>query len=187
MLDRTVVLILVCALIGAAGGFAIGNGFWRDAPAITKPTGVLAELPAGTTLAVLGGKRTAFGEFRGKPVLLNFWATWCGPCVREMPMLDRTAAEFAARGFAVVGIAEDDPDAVRAFVERAGVRYPILLDDSFGALSASLGNSRHVLPFSVLVDRDGKILDTHAGSFDRDTLAAFIGPVLANCRESTAC
>src|SRR5207237_1311188 len=103
-------------------------------------------------LEALVGERAQLGKWRGKPVLLNFFATWCGPCIEEMPMLDRTAIEFAARGFSVIGIAEDDPDAVRAFVDKTGVRYPILLDDSFGELSASLGNSRHVLPFSVLVD-----------------------------------
>ena len=96
-------------------------------------------------------------------------------------MLDRSAQEFAAQGFTVVGVAEDDPQAVRDFVALAKVRYPILLDESFGALSASLGNTRHVLPFSVLVDRDGKIVDSHAGSFDRDTLARFIAPAFVRC------
>lgn len=181
MFDRTVVLILICAVIGAAAGFALGSGFFREpaAPAAPAPLSSGAALP-DHALAALGGERTALAKWRGKPVLLNFFATWCGPCIEEMPMLDRTATEFAARGLSVVGIAEDDPDAVRAFVEKTGVRYPILLDDSFGELSASLGNSRHVLPFSVLVDRDGKILDTHAGSFDRDSLAGFIGQALAD-------
>ena len=180
--DRTILAILACALIGAAGGFAIGNGFWRPAAApAPAANGLPPPLSRGESLpdaelAALDGDRKALTSWRGKPVLLNFFATWCGPCIQEMPMLDRSAQEFAAQGFTVVGVAEDDPQAVRDFVALAKVRYPILLDESFGALSASLGNTRHVLPFSVLVDRDGKIVDSHAGSFDRDTLARFIAP-----------
>jgi peroxiredoxin len=192
-IDRTILAILACAVIGAAAGFALGNGFWRHAPAVAPAASDLpAPLARGDALpdAELGsldGERKPITRWRGKPVLLNFFATWCGPCIQEMPMLDRSAQEFAAQGFTVVGVAEDDPQAVREFVAASQVKYPILLDESFGALSASLGNSRHVLPFSVLVDRDGRILDSHAGSFDRDSLARFIAPAFARCDGKEIC
>ena len=91
-------------------------------------------------------------HFAGRPVLINLWASWCGPCIQEMPELDRFAAAQGANGTQVVGIALDDAPAVRAFLQRIPVRYPILLDQP-GPRDAGvpLGNPKGVLPYTVLV------------------------------------
>ena len=102
----------------------------------------------------------------GRPQLLNYWASWCGPCVHEMPLLDGFAASQGANGVQVTGIALDDPAAVRAFLARVPVRYRNLVEaagrhDS----SVTLGNTRQVLPYSVLLDAQGRVVRLRAGAF----------------------
>jgi thiol-disulfide isomerase/thioredoxin len=112
-------------------------------------------------------------------VLVNFWATWCGPCRDEMPLLDHSGALFAGKGLQVVGIAIDDVEAVRDFLKENPVRYPILLDVANGVdPSVIFGDTRQVLPFSVLIGRDGRIVDQRAGSFSQSSLTAWLQPHL---------
>jgi len=108
--------------------------------------------------------------FAGRPLLINVWASWCGPCVEEMPELDRYVGEQADNGVQVVGIALDDRAAVRAFLRRVPVRYPILLDVP-GPTDAGvqLGNPKGVMPYSVLIGADGRVLKQRIGPFaDRE-------------------
>ena len=102
----------------------------------------------------------------GRPILVNLWASWCGPCIEEMPELDRFAASQGANGTAVVGIALDDKAAVQAFLKRIPVRYTILLDQA-GARDAGvqLGNPKGVLPYTVLISADGRLIKQRIGPF----------------------
>jgi thiol-disulfide isomerase/thioredoxin len=102
----------------------------------------------------------------GRPVLVNLWASWCGPCIEEMPELDRFAASQAANGTQVVGIALDDEAAVRDFLQRVAVRYPILIDQA-GPRDAGvqLGNPKGVLPYTALISADGRLLKQKIGPF----------------------
>lgn len=105
--------------------------------------------------------------FADRPILINLWASWCGPCIQEMPELDRFAATQGANGTQVVGIALDDADAVRDFLKRIPVRYPIALDRP-GPRDAGvqLGNPKGVLPYTVLVSADGRLLKQKIGPFE---------------------
>ncbi|MDI9237602.1 TlpA disulfide reductase family protein [Lysobacter sp. LF1] len=107
------------------------------------------------------------GAYVGRPILINLWASWCGPCIQEMPELDRFAAAQGANGTQVVGIALDDADAVHDFLKRIPVRYPILLDQA-GPRDAGvqLGNPKGVLPYTVLVSADGRLLKQKIGPFE---------------------
>ena len=118
-------------------------------------------------LADLAGKRTRLPEaYAGQPLLVNVWASWCGPCVQEMPELQRFAAQQGGNGVQVVGIALDDPAAVRDFLQRVPVGYPILLDTPGPAdAGVRLGNPKGVLPYSILVSADGRLLKQHIGPF----------------------
>ncbi|NUO74979.1 MAG: TlpA family protein disulfide reductase [Lysobacter sp.] len=102
----------------------------------------------------------------GKPILVNLWASWCGPCIQEMPELDRFAASQGANGTQVVGIALDDAEAVQAFLKRVPVRYTILLDEP-GPRDAGvqLGNPKGVLPYTVLISADGRLIKQKIGPF----------------------
>jgi len=122
-------------------------------PAIRLPAldGATVELPAA---------------YAGRPVLVNLWASWCGPCIEEMPELDRFAAAQGANGTQVVGIALDDAAAVEAFLKRVPVRYPILLDEA-GPRDAGvqLGNPKGVLPYTALISADGRLIKQKIGPF----------------------
>ncbi len=155
---------------------------WWMATTSSTPEGVAIAhrgepLPA-LTLASLEGDRVDLpGTYAGRPLLINVWASWCGPCVREMPALQSFAGDQGGNGVQVVGIALDDVEAVRAFVRRAGVRYPILIDAPGPAdAGVRLGNPKGVLPYSVLVSGDGRLLKQHLGPFADGEIAQWVRP-----------
>lgn len=134
------------------------------------------------TLSDLDGKRHQLSEFKGKVVLLNFWATWCGPCQVEMPHLEAMHKELGAKGLVVLGISTDDAklDAtVKPNVKRLGLTYLILRDPQTTVVSQF--NPAKTLPFNVLVDKAGQVAKVHAGynPGDEVTLKAELVELLA--------
>jgi thiol-disulfide isomerase/thioredoxin len=115
------------------------------------------DTPAGTRLATR--------SLQGRPLVLNFWATWCGPCVKEMPELDRFAQAMAPQGWQVLGLAIDKPEAVRSFLQTTPVGFPIAIAGLEGlGLVQALGNSNGGLPFTVVLDAQGQILQRKMGA-----------------------
>lgn len=113
-------------------------------------------------------------SFRGRPLLVNFWGTWCPPCVKEMPELDRFAREHAAQGWRVLGLAVDNARAVREFLRRTPVSYAIAMAGFEGSeLARKLGNAQSGLPFTVAFDRGGRIARTKAGETNAAELAGW--------------
>ncbi len=108
--------------------------------------------------------------------LVNLWATWCGPCGDEMPLLDGFAKAHGPSGaVAIIGIAQDDPTSVRSYLRLTPVNYPILLDDAQGRAGLRLGNRLGILPYSALLDANGRLLRRHYGPFtNADALAAWV-------------
>lgn len=109
--------------------------------------------------------------FQGKPLLLNFWATWCPPCVAELPLLNQFYREQAAKGWQVVGLAVDQPSAVRGFLGRAPVDFPVGMAGLGGTdLARSLGNLTGGLPFTVLFGANGQVLHRKMGQISTQNL-----------------
>jgi thiol-disulfide isomerase/thioredoxin len=112
-------------------------------------------------------------HLRGRPLVLNFWATWCEPCLREMPALDRFARDFSPSGWQVVGVAVDQIDKVKAFLTRTPVSFVIAVADASAlTLARSLGNDAGALPFSVVISASGSITHRKLGESTYDDLAA---------------
>jgi thiol-disulfide isomerase/thioredoxin len=178
-MNRQVLAIVAVAVVASAAGWWIGQRLRPAHPATQAPAiEVATELP-DLSLPTVDGTPRRLAEWRGRPLLINYWATWCPPCVAEMPVLDAFAAEQGANGIAVVGIALDEPGAVRGFLERVPVDYPNLIEEP-GPQDSSmrLGNRRAVLPFTVLADAEGRVLATHAGSLDEAGLRRFVDGAL---------
>lgn len=120
----------------------------------------------------IDGSEFEFAGLRGKPLLLNFWATWCAPCVVEMPLLARFDRQYRAAGWQVVGVAVDQPEPVRAFITERGIGFPIVLAGGAGLeLSRALGNRTGGLPFSVAFGADGAIKARKLGVLDERILS----------------
>ena len=127
----------------------------------------------------LRGEQTPLSAFRGRYVLLNFWATWCPPCLEEMPSMDALHRDYRERGLSVVAVSSDKEGAavVAGFVEKLGVTFPILLDPD-GSVATAYGARN--LPVTFLLDRDGNVVAAAQGARDwnsseaRSTIAEYL-------------
>lgn len=159
------------------GQRVLGAAIEASAPPVPRGVEVAKRgerLPTFALSSLDGAQVELPAAYAGRPVLINLWASWCGPCVTEMPALQSFAREQGANGIQVVGIALDDAEAVRAFVERTGVAYPILLDTPGPAdAGVRLGNPKGVLPFSILVSSDGRLLKQRIGPFEEGEIAGW--------------
>ena len=125
-----------------------------------------------------GGGELVMESLRGRPLLLNFWATWCPPCIKEMPEIDRFARAMAPRGWQVVGLAIDSPLPVREFLARTPVDYAIGLAGLTGSeLAKRLGNEVGGLPFTALFDRRGALVRRKLGETTEAELLTWVGSV----------
>ena len=125
------------------------------------------------------GRKVSLAEYKGKAVLINFWATWCVPCKLEMPWFVDLHKQYGAQGFEILGVDEDeakDRSQIGKFAKKIGVNYPILIGDD--AVSKAYGGVE-VLPTSFYVGRDGKVVEEAAGLISRDEIEANIKKALA--------
>ncbi|UXI68795.1 TlpA family protein disulfide reductase [Tahibacter amnicola] len=156
---------------------------WIEAAAPRAPQGVVVagkgDRRPDLSLLQLDGSTTELAQWDGKVVLLNFWATWCAPCREEMPALDKFQQAWSPKGVQVVGLALDDAASVKEFLAGTPVAYPIVLPPpSAPQVATQFGNTYGVLPFSVLIGRDGRIVATRPGALKQEFLEEWIAPHL---------
>lgn len=127
----------------------------------------------------LEGETRHSSEWRGQPLVVNFWATWCPPCRKEMPLFVEMQEKYRARGIQFVGIAIDDPAMVRDFRDVYGINFPLMIGGSEAVkLANTLGNRFDSLPFTAIFDREGVTKYVQAGEVTRDSLEQYLLPLL---------
>lgn len=130
-----------------------------------------AEQLLSLTLPDLDGKAQTLSQWRGRILVVNYWATWCPPCKDEMPGFSRLQDKYAANGVQFVGISIDSPDKVRKFQAESPVRYPLLLGTMETMQTAvNLGNAAQGMPFTVILDRHGRLQGSKLGRFAEEAL-----------------
>ena len=158
---------LVLGAGAAAAGAGLALAWWR------QPR--LPELEAefwALRLPQPGGTELALASLRGGPLIVNFWATWCPPCIRELPLLDAFWREHRAAGWQVLGWAIDEEPPVRQFLQRAPIGFPVVLAAAPGLRwNQRLGNTAGGLPFTALFGADGLRRETHIGELKAEDLA----------------
>jgi thiol-disulfide isomerase/thioredoxin len=176
-----VALGVTLVVLGAVAGVGL-HRMLRPRPSLrAAPAATLAPHPQGAAaprviamvvpdlaLEDLSGTRRRLSDWTGHPVIINFWATWCEPCRREIPLLKSLRHERSADGLAIVGIAVDFRAAVAAYARHAGIDYPILIGEEEGLAAAHAFGMDLVFPFSVFADQQGRVIAVKLGELHQD-------------------
>jgi thiol-disulfide isomerase/thioredoxin len=167
-------LFAAVGLLGIAIGATI-HFATRQQPMEGIPVASAAPALMAAKLPDLDSNPQALEQWRGKVIVVNFWATWCAPCREEIPALIKFQSEYGAKGVQIVGIAIDQADKVRPYAAQMKMNYPVLIGESDGIeLTRRAGNPLGGLPFTVVIDRNGNAIFSHLGSVTAEKLQAAV-------------
>ncbi len=176
-MTKTNILIVFLAFASITGGLFAQKHFNTD-KAVSGSLNNGSEL-IEFSLPDLEGKQHRISEWQDKIRIINFWATWCPPCLKEIPEFIKIQNEFADKGIQFIGIALDDKKSVKEYLSAHPVNYPILLDDGQATfLSRQLGNVFNAVPFTLIVNRQKQIIYQQPGEINREKILAIIKPLL---------
>jgi thiol-disulfide isomerase/thioredoxin len=178
------ILVVVMIVVAGVAGFGVQR-------ILNKPDELPAKLPQQAFSSVIGKPRPEFElkdidghvrnvrEWDGKVLLVNFWASWCPPCLKETPLLIELQNKYGEQGLQVIGLAVDEDQAVRDFVDTQGINYPIVAGELAAMeLARRYGNRVNALPFSAFVDRNGDIVQIKAGEIEKEEAEKIIQSLL---------
>lgn len=169
------ILLAGVVVLAVAAGAAVGIGR-KSAVEMPDPR---AEAIFAAQLPDTLGANHELAQYRGKVLVVNFWASWCAPCLEEMPGFVRLQNKYRERGVVFVGVAIDDPDAVRPFMAKLGVDYPVLTAEAAGyELLKAAGDSKGVMPYTLLISRAGAVAQTRSGIYRETELDQALAALL---------
>lgn len=176
---------------GKVTGEAVASAEGQPAKPVNKTVTSTTTLPgnrinafgaANPPLPGIDGEEHSLDEWKGKVIMLNFWATWCPPCQYEIPDFIRFQREHGAEGLQIVGIGIDEQRKLKNFSRTMEMNYPVLASapEKSGELLNEWGNTEQILPYTVIIDRDGRIAYIQRGEFTEAAFNEFVKPLLAN-------
>lgn len=156
--------------------------YYLSGPSLLQPdaSSLSTQILFAAKFSDVSGNPQAISQWKGKIIVVNFWATWCPPCREEMPELSHLQQQYQDRGLVVLGISTDELDKIREFVKENPVSYP-LLSGEIDAMNVglSLGNDKRVLPYTVIVKPDGNIAKTYFGRVSQAQLEQALLPLMS--------
>ena len=168
-------------IVTAVALVALAAGFGLALQRFSTGAGASAEPFFEQTFKDLDGRPDEMARWRGQLVVVNFWATWCAPCVEEMPDLQRVHDEYATKGVTVVGLGIDAPSALKRFRDEHALSLPLYSAGASGSeIGRRLGNASGALPYTVLVDRKGRIVQARLGQVRPAELRRWLDAQLAH-------
>ncbi|MFC5432015.1 TlpA family protein disulfide reductase [Paraburkholderia denitrificans] len=182
-------ILVTLAVVAVAVGGGVAAGYWTrggnsdtSADAGTNAGAATTDAAAANPQEALGklwsaavttpdGQPQSLAAYKGRPIVVNFWASWCGPCVAEMPELSAMQREYAKKGIQFVGLGVDSSTNVKAFLQKVKVDYPVYVAGFGGAdVARAFGNSVGGLPYTVVIDANGTVRATKLGQIKPDEL-----------------
>jgi thiol-disulfide isomerase/thioredoxin len=173
-------------IIGLAGSLALIAGV--VAQQISQPSAVNEQTLGRLSFSYpdINGQLQSVDQWRGKILVINFWASWCGPCLEEIPEFIRLQQQFQSKNVQFVGIAIEDRQPVADYLQRININYPVLIAGDAGSLLArQLGNVINAVPFTVIVNQQGQIIHRQPGDLSREQFLQVVEPLLAQNSQNT--
>jgi len=177
---KNVVIFIAATAMAGASGFALQRYLASDTDTHSVPVTEIASPIIGKTrpefaMMDIEGNVRNIKDWDGQVVLLNFWATWCPPCLEEIPGFIEIQQQLDNRGFQIIGVAVDNEENVREFANEMAMNYPILAGEMEAIeLSQKYGNSIGGLPFSAIIDKNGKVTHTITGELSKERLLSIL-------------
>ncbi|MDY6942852.1 MAG: TlpA disulfide reductase family protein [Pseudomonadota bacterium] len=171
--------ILIGFLLALAGGAGAFTYYYVAGEGGGSSTTALPNKAPKFTLPDLDGRDRSSTEWEGKILIVNFWATWCAPCRKEVPLLIDAYKRYADRDVVVIGVAVDRAEPVKKFAAELKINYPILLATKTGfKLATAFGNRSNGIPYTVIVAPDGSLFDSHTGLLDQSDLDGWLEAIV---------
>lgn len=174
---KATLIILLVAAIAAIGGYVAAS--WRDRSPVALGAQPSAAPIFSASIPDMSGKQQALEQWHGKVLIVNFWATWCPPCLEEIPQFIKLQEKYGKQGLQFVGIAIDQKDKVEAYAKQTGINYPILNGEADAIeLSRKAGNRLGALPYTLIIGRTGEVVASELGGLTEAKLEPVIKPLL---------
>lgn len=176
---KKILSVISYLLVMMALGFAIYHYLLNPNKVSTLTSTLNTQTLFAAHLPNENGVSQALSQYKGKIIVLNFWATWCAPCREEMPELSQLYTEYKSKNVVVLGIAVDELALVKEFSLATPVSYPLFAAENDGMnLGVNLGNDKGVLPYTVIINADGSVVKTFFGRINKSLISSTLKPLL---------